>query len=358
VSPGRDHDRRKCVEVDEIERLARLWPRHARWHERGEDPSLTVGQREYAKRRARSLRRTTVERTDLCETSSVDLVCQCGPRSVAVGCGQHYVCCRCRRKRWTKVSRRIRLGFERVELQPDELVVLSTHTLAHSGDVEADWTELMRGWRRYYKALKKRGWAPRVYVGVVEVTPGRDGLGHVHLHVAYVQTGFVAWGPSKRFSGPRERRGPMPTDLHTLWRQSCPTSSHLNLALAYGGKYGAGKYVAKYMSKGVDTRDFTPQLRAGVLAASYQRRQIVSSVGFFGEDPPCACPTCKAEFANLNHLAAALGILPRWVPGFLRGERTYGAIDEFDYVWKIDFTGGTRDGPPPKQERTVYQAQA
>jgi hypothetical protein len=346
VSRARPADRADPVDVDEIERLSLLWPRHQLWVARARDPARTAAQRAYASARAKALRRTTGDRVRLCEQAPVTVVCQCGTVDVPVGCGQHFVCRQCRRKRWIRERGRIMRGFERVELADDELVVLGTFTQRHSGDVNADWDALAAGWRAWYKALHRRGWAPRVYVGAWEVTPGWDDQGHVHLHVAMVMR-YLPWGPSTRRPGET-------TDLRTLWIAACPTSSHINLRAATAGKFGAGKYLAKYMTKGVDTRGFSPLLRARVLAASYQRRQIVSSVGFFAEKEPWCCRTCKAQFANLNVLADCLGIPRSWVPAFLRGDVSAGVIDDEPYVWNIDLRGG-RHGPRAQEKWSIQE---
>jgi hypothetical protein len=281
----------------------------------------------------------------LCGTTSVKVACACGPRDVTVGCGQHFVCAACRWKRFKRQRARIMRAMDRVvlgdgrEMGPRELVVLATCTVRHSGDVDEDWKALMSGWRRFYRAIHKRGWAPRAYVGVIEVTPGRDGLGHVHLHVALVWP-RIPW-----------------SEIHIMWRRACPQSTHIHLKAAKSGAHGAGKYVAKYVTKGCDGAGFSPLLRARVLAASYGRRQLVSSVGFFVESAAKCCRFCKSTIVNVKSFADFLGCTENQAIRFLQGDTSGGTLDDGEYVITLEVTGGARHGPRPQSQGTIHEAQ-
>jgi hypothetical protein len=264
----------RCVAVDEVERLGGLYPHHVRWSTRAREPGLSVAQRLYAEHRARSTTTPVARRVARCASKGVVVRCGCGEGVTPIGCGQHLVCARCRERRWRRYGRRIRLGLEGTQLGRGEMFVLGTFTLRHSGDLDADWTNVMGGWRRFYQRLHRRGLAPRRYVGVVEVTPGRDGLGHVHLHVVMVWP-WIPWSA-----------------LHHLWRASCPQSTRVSFRESRHAARAA-KYVSKYVSKGVDVSDWTPNQRGKVLAASYGRRWVFSSRRFWVPEA-CECKRCGA----------------------------------------------------------------
>jgi hypothetical protein len=150
--------------------------------------------------------------------------------------------------------------------------VLVTLTVRHSGDIAADRKALADGWRRFYKAYNRRfGAFP--YVGTYELTAGTDGLGHIHIHI-------VALWPYRDWSL-----------LSSLWRAGCPESSHINFK-AGENLTRAAHYLSKYISKGVQTDDFSPELRARVLAGTYGTRWLMTSVRFWVPFEP-VCPCCK-----------------------------------------------------------------
>lgn len=159
-----------------------------------------------------------------------------------------------------------------LERQRGRRVVLLTLSVRHSGDIEADHGALKAGWRALYKAMHRRGWGRFPYVGVVEVTPGRDGRGHVHAHV-------VAIWPWRDWSV-----------VAKLWRRACPESTRISLVAAKSPR-GACRYVSKYISKGMQGSEFTPELRARVVAGMYGARWVFTSWRFWQPFEPC-CPTC------------------------------------------------------------------
>lgn len=197
-------------------------------------------------------------------------------------CGQHLVCEVCNRKRTRKQRARILAGLTaaveraRARRRHSRSTTIHPHlltfTLRHSGDIAADRAALARGWRRFYKAYHRR-FRNFEYVATYEVTPGRDGLGHVHVHMVAMWP-YRDWGL-----------------LSKLWRQSCPESSHLSISRAESvGR--AAHYLAKYVSKGVHTAEFSPELRARVLAGTYGTRWFMTSVRFWVPFEPC-CPQCE-----------------------------------------------------------------
>ena len=278
VSPG----------VDEGRYAQRMAPVQALWADRARQTAahegLTARERKhvYASRRAAALARPYGRRLQRCSRRGVVVKCGCrGKRDVRwFGCRQHLTCGRCLRSRSKILGQRVRAGLEAAAAAAPAgtMLVLVTLTTRHSGDVAADRAAIATGWRRLYRALDKRGWGKFAYVGVWEVTPGDDGLGHVHAHVACFWP-FRDWSVVRR-----------------MWMRACPTSERITfVARRRDGKASnprsAANYLGKYLSKGMQTSDFSPELRADVLAASYQARWVFTSVRFWQPWVP-ACPGC------------------------------------------------------------------
>lgn len=267
--------------VDEATWASEMEPRRLRWEARAVDPSLTRQQRRYAFRRARRLRRPYVERLDGCARAGVLVKCACpGKRDVRwYACRQHVMCERCQRQRSKRMGARVRAGLENAHAQaPKLMAVLITISVRHTGDIGADRASLARGWRRFYRAYHRRfGAFP--YVGTHEITPGRDKLGHPHAHI-------VALWPFRDWS-----------QLAELWRAACPESTRISFVASRSVR-GAAKYVSKYISKGVQTDEFSPELRARILAGTYQTRWLMSSVRFWVPFVP-VCRCCKQPVQRL-----------------------------------------------------------
>jgi hypothetical protein len=154
--------------------------------------------------------------------------------------------------------------------EPGLMVVLITLTVRHTGDIAADREALARGWRRFYLAYRRR-FGTFAYVGTHEITPGDDKLGHPHAHVVALWP-FRDWGL-----------------LAELWRAACPESTRINFRASRNAKHAA-RYVSKYVSKGVQGADFSPELRARVLAGTYGTRWMMTSVRFWVPwEPKCSC---------------------------------------------------------------------
>jgi len=175
---------------------------------------------------------------------------------------------------------RIRSGLDAAMATADrrERIVLATLTIEHSGDVERDRRDLAAGWRAFYLAIRRR-YGTFAYVGVWEVTPGTDGLGHIHAHVAMV------W-PWRDWS-----------ECAALWTQSCPRSTRIDFRGARrDGKPSDPKsvanYLGKYLAKGMEAEGFTPELRANVVAGTYNTRWVFSSRRFWQPFVP-KCQACQ-----------------------------------------------------------------
>lgn len=160
-------------------------------------------------------------------------------------------------------------------------IVLLTMTQQHSGNLTADQEALSEGWRGLYKRMHADyGACP--FVGVWEVTPGKDGLGHVHLHVAAVWR-YRDW------SRVREQ-----------WLSACPTSRYITFVRERkDGKpstpASVANYLGKYLSKGADLSSFHPRLRAEVSAAFYNKHSVMTSSRFWKRLPKC-CAKCQERY--------------------------------------------------------------
>jgi hypothetical protein len=231
----------------------------------------------YAANRAGSLRRPLGPRVAACATVGMPVRCGGGRQAVAWrGCRQWWICRACRRKRSWQLARRLEAGMNRAVEQSTvngwraPLVRLLTLTVRHSGSVDVDRKRLADGWREFRKRVHR--WIGRFRFALTwEVTPGRDGRGHVHAHAAVV---WPRWIDYRR--------------VRTLWLRSCEASERISIVTGNGGG-GAAKYLAKYISKGVDVAEFTDELRAAVLASFYNAHLVLTSRKFW---LPKVCPCC------------------------------------------------------------------
>lgn len=276
-------------QVSEGRYQERIAPILGRWRARAADHGKTPLQRAYAFKRVAALERPYADKLRRCARSGRIVKCGCpGRRDVRwYTCRQHLMCDGCQRRRGKRLGARLREALEAVaKRHPTRKLVLITLTVRHSGDVAVDRRALAEGWRDFYKRLHARI-GRYEYVGVWEVTAGDDGLGHVHAHVV-ASWPWLDWG-----------------ELARLWRVSCPSSSRISfVASRRDGKAtnpaSAAKYLAKYVSKGVQTQEFTPELRADVVAAMYNTRWLFSSRGvwvpFVALCPDCGRPIVLARY--------------------------------------------------------------
>jgi len=249
--------------------------------------------RAYAVARVARLSADITPRLDGCGIEPIPIACACGLVGAVKTCRQWWLCGACRGKRSPQLGQDIRRGLDAAlsaevkrwgdnggRGQKPQLILL-TFSTKHTGDISADQTALAEGWRKLYKRLNEDdGKFP--YVGVWEVTKGRDGLGHVHMHIACVWR-YREW---KR--------------IRAQWERACPSSMHFDIKPPRRDRKAStagsiGNYLGKYISKGVDVDGFTPYLRAEVSAAFYNQRSVISSAHFWRREPKC-CATCHCRY--------------------------------------------------------------
>lgn len=323
--------------IDESHRRDKLAPVRLGWERRASglnreianaEPGADVEQlkrcRAYAVARVARLTADIAPRLDACGTVSIPIACACGLVGAKRRCRQWWLCGDCRAKRAPSLGADIRKGLDAAlsaevyrwgdgggrGMRPQ--IVLMTMTTEHTGDVGADQGAIALGWRKLYKAMHA-DYGAFPYCGVWEVTRGRDGLGHVHLHVA------VIWR-YRDWARVREQ-----------WIAACPSSQYLTLvAKRKDGKASSpssvGKYLGKYLGKGADVAGFEPRLRAEVSAAMYNQRSVVASAHFWRRVEKC-CAKCNERYRLVE-------IEP------------VGIFDRGHGVLVLDFTGSNRLEPP------------
>lgn len=298
--------------LDETHRRERLSPVRKRWSDRatklnGQLSSRQAGavdedatptetlrkQRAYAVARVQKLNADMVPRLRSCSTEKLPIACRCGLVGATKSCRQWWLCSICREKRTPTLGADIRRGLghaldeETARWGRDggrgmrPRLMLLTLTTKHSGNLSADHHDIATGWRKLYKRMHEE-YGAFPYVGVWEVTTGRDGLGHVHLHIA------VIW-QWRDFGRIREQ-----------WSRYVPESMQFDIKhRRRDGKdstpSSVGKYLGKYLSKGADIGAFTPYLRAEVSAAFYNQRSVLASVRFWKREERC-CSKCKCRY--------------------------------------------------------------
>lgn len=206
-----------------------------------------------------------------CGTSTRHVTCGCRTREVVIGCGVVQLCERCARKYWGRVSRDVATALSARKL-PAQRAYLLTLTVPHSGDLVADRVRLAQLFARLGREARRHRWWS-AYAATYECTPGTDGKGHMHMHVALLS----AWVPYK--------------DVHAHWRRILGQSSyHLHFRYRHGCPIEkAAQYIAKYASKGVDATEFTGIKAGELLAAMYGRRKVTASRGFWVREKRCDC---------------------------------------------------------------------
>lgn len=252
------------------------------------------GKLAYAERRARALAMDPSARVAECGERNGLIRCGCRRVVVAVGCRQRWLCDTCR----TRYARRLRRKLHRStrtwsRARPGDRQrwVMLTGTVRHSGSVAADREQLGDAWRKLRQWVHKRiGSFP--YALVWEVTPGRDGRGHVHWH-AVVLWPWLDWN-----------------DVRAQWKRAIgDDGAELDMKACRKGPGGAAEYVSKYAGKGTNLRKMPPVLAAHVSSAFYGRRMVTASRGFWFP-PPRECRSC----GELYKLERAPGNLPGALP--------------------------------------------
>lgn len=262
---------------------------------------------EWAEHRAQAMALPRAEVVDACRTRMRMVRCKCGPREVPVGCDLVQLCEWCRKRHWRRWRRKITRALDahvraargswhgtgRRGRLPG--VYLITLTVPHSGSIAVDRDVIGRGWRKLTKAASAGRWWG-AYALTYEVTPGKDGLGHVHAHIAAVSS----WIPYD--------------DLHRVWREATGARV-LDVSAPSGStrRESAADYLAKYVTKGVDPTVFTGQKAGELLIAFRGKRKVSTSVGFWSptKEREATCGTCGAR----HELVGAPGSLRTVAPG-------------------------------------------
>lgn len=263
------------------------------WQRRSRDPALTESQRLYAGRRARALRTDLQERVGECGQRTALLACKCRKVVVAVGCGQRMLCATCRKRHSYRLRRRLHRSAKVHSRAKGKKWrwALVTLTVRHSGDVAADRERIVQAWRKTRQWLHK-GIGAFPFAMTWEVTPGRDGLGHVHAH-AIALWPYFDWAA-----------------LAAQWKRAIGDSAAtIDIRSADKGAGGAAEYVAKYVSKGFNPGEYRPILAADVCAAFYGKRLVTTSLRWWYR-PPRECRCCGQLYTMEKRPGSMIGALP------------------------------------------------
>lgn len=160
-----------------------------------------------------------------------------------------------------------------------------TLTVRHSGDLSADIVTLQDGWARLRTWLDDRGIGGQRYVRVREVTPGEDGLGHVHYHVLLEAPPICYEWLRRAWRAAVKDPGACYPDI-----QRPPKTMTAKMAASY---------VAKYTTKG---SKLPPELKSRWMEASYGKRTVTCSRGLLDPPAPAPCPDCK-EVGQLGRVS-------------------------------------------------------
>lgn len=229
----------------------------------------------WADQRARAMALPRAEVIAACGARTRVVRCGCSTIETRVGCDQTTLCAQCRRRHWQRWRRRITRSMDahlraargewaragRRGMLPG--IYLVTLTTEHSGSIADDRAALAKGWRALSKVANARRWWG-AYALTYEVTPGRDGRGHVHIHLAAISS----WIPYE--------------DLHAAWRAACPGSLILDVSAPRSSRRAnVADYLAKYVTKGVEPAVFTGQKAGELLVAFRGKRKVTTSAGFW-----------------------------------------------------------------------------
>lgn len=251
---------------------------------------------QWSEDRARALAMPRRDVVAACRKRWMKIKCGCSEIDIPVGCEQPLLCEWCQKRHWRKLRKKVTRSLsiheaaaraawnkDRRGMRPG--VYLITLTGPHSGDIQTDRRVLGKAWRSLSKRARAEGWWGACVL-VWEVTPGDDGQGHVHAHVAAVSS----WVPYE--------------ELHAAWREACPGARNVNVQAPDKGRKSAGKaahYLAKYVTKGVQASGLTGRKAGEMLAAFYGRRKITTSEGFWVHEGDPRCKGCECRY----HLTAA-----------------------------------------------------
>jgi hypothetical protein len=231
---------------------------------------------EWAEHRARALSMGRSDIVATCRKRWRKVACRCGWKDITVGCDAPSLCEWCRKRHWRKWRHRITRSMDahlraargawnlhRRGMLPG--VYLLTLTGPHSGSLEIDRAAMGAAWRRLTKdAHAGRWWG--AYALTWEVTPGKDGRGHLHAHVAVVSS----WVPYD--------------ELHVAWSRAMPGARVLDVQAPNRRRNQAGSaanYLAKYVTKGIDPSVMSGQKAGEMLCAFRGKRKVTTSTHFW-----------------------------------------------------------------------------
>ncbi len=289
-------------------------PTSERWAARAAEPDLTPTRRAYARARARATSRPYSARLDGCARSGVTVACGgastgivgCRPDVRWFTCRAHLLCRLCRKERARKLRAKVWSALDAAAARAPSThhLVMVTIALPHAEDLGAVRRELMEAWRRFYQRNHER-WGKFFYIGTHEITVGTDGLGHPHAHVVCL---WPRGGPGDGTQGDWQLQ-------RELWLDAAPTSTRISFS-ASNTPHRAARYLSKYVSKGVQTSDFSPVLRARVLAGTYNTRWLFTSrKAWVPFQPRCKCcgtPVRRVSVA-WHEACAPPDDTPEWV---------------------------------------------
>lgn len=232
------------------------------------------GSQRWASSRATTMALKRSDVVSACGGRARTVRCACGDRLIPVGCDQTMLCGTCRARECNRRRKQIARGLDaalRASLQrwarggargmrPE--VQMMTCTIPHSGNLVDDRRRLGKAWRELYK--RSRDWMG-AFAATWEATPGTAGDGHVHLHAAIVVDGFVPWSRV----------------AHT-WRKLVPGGLHPKFTRSQrrDSAGACANYLAKYVTKGVETSEFTGEKAAELLVAFRGMRKVTTSAAF------------------------------------------------------------------------------
>lgn len=253
-------------------------------------------QRQWYLVRARALERGFVERAaDCCDVWIATLTMMCLGCGVVqerpVRCGLRAWCGTCASVYRMRARDRMQRGLQtaldaemtrwrregaRAGCRP--VITLVTLTVKHSGSLAADRHTITRGWQRL------RAWLWHLdegralpFVLAWELTPGRDGLGHVHAHVAAIWP----WRDLRAIDAEWQRvtHGAGVTVDVTQGRKGTRRA----------GPVAAARYVSTYVEAGGASADVPLPMRAEWLRIARTHRSYTASRGLLPEALPAPC---------------------------------------------------------------------
>lgn len=313
---------------------------------------------EWCDERARAMAMTRTDVVQTCRERTRVTTCNCTTREVRVGCDAPLLCTWCRKRHWRRWRKRITKALDaRVRAARAEWnrhregmlpgVYLITLTGPHSGDIATDRARMGRAVRSLLKYATSRNWWQH-YALTWEVTPGTDGAGHVHCHMAVVSSWIPytcakgnAYGPREPFRDTywvRKRWQRTPTmGLHEAWRRYMPGAEVLDVqAPNRYRKRGQtpASYLAKYVTKGIEPAEFSGR-KAGELLVAFRGRRKVSTSRTFWLREDHTCRACGAMHRMLDAPCSLQDIAPAAVLRSMAERTRYRDVSRFELQMRL-----------------------